>query len=134
SRANDVMKFERLVELVEPFGPVGRAAAAAFVQRQLQLAQQAGDFLAGGDMSEARTGAERGLVEVVERGQAARKELAIDHPLREAVDRTEPEPERQVVEAFGDELLVTRAEQRQAVANHDPVAARAVELAALAPA
>src|SRR5580692_8182962 len=102
-------------------------------ERQLELAQQAGDLLAGGDMAEARAGAERGLIEVVERGQSAWEELAVHHPFGEAVDRTETEPERQVVEAVGDKLLVARAEQRQTVADHNPVATRTVELAALAP-
>jgi hypothetical protein len=35
--AEDVVDFERLVDLGEPFGPVGGAAAAPLVQRQFQL-------------------------------------------------------------------------------------------------
>ena len=35
-----------LSTLVEPFGPAGRAAAATLIERQFQLAQQAGDLLA----------------------------------------------------------------------------------------
>jgi hypothetical protein len=37
--AEDVVDLERLVELIEPFGPVGCAAAAALIDRQFQLAQ-----------------------------------------------------------------------------------------------
>src|SRR3954468_6932824 len=73
SRAEDIVGIKRLVDLGEPFGTVSSAAAAAFVERQFQLAQQAGDFLAGRDMAHAWPGAERRLVEVVERGQPARK-------------------------------------------------------------
>src|ERR1700733_369879 len=115
------MDFERLVDLAEPFGPVGRAAAAALVERQFQLAQQAGHLFARRDMAEIRAGAERRLVDIVEAGEAARKELAVDHALVKAARLTEPEPERKLVEAIGDELLVARAEHRQAVADHDPV-------------
>ena len=39
SGAEDVMEFERLVDLGEPFGAIGCAAAAAFIERQFQLAQ-----------------------------------------------------------------------------------------------
>ena len=78
------MEFERLVDLVEPLGTVGRAAAAAFIERQFQLAQQAGDLLARGQVAHARTGAERRLVEVVERGETARKKFTIDHAFGEA--------------------------------------------------
>src|ERR1700689_2862161 len=69
SGAEDVVDFERLVELIEPFGTVGGAAATAFIERQFELAQQAGDFLACRYMAHARTSAERCLVEVVKRGQ-----------------------------------------------------------------
>lgn len=38
-RAEDVVDLERLADLIEPFGPVGCAAAAALIDRQFQLAQ-----------------------------------------------------------------------------------------------
>src|SRR5438046_160948 len=76
--ADDVVEFERLVDLVEPFGPIRSAAPAALIERKLQLAQQARHLLARRDMAEIRAGAERRLVEVVERGETARKELTID--------------------------------------------------------
>jgi len=85
--------FERLVDLVEPLRPVGGTAAAALVERQLQLAQQARHFLASGDIAEARAGVQRRLVEIVERGQAPREELAVDHALGKTVHRAEAEPE-----------------------------------------
>src|ERR1700727_1080229 len=66
SGAEDVVGFKRLVDLGKPFGTVGGAAAAAFVERQFQLAQQARDFLTRGDMPHARPGAKRRLVELVE--------------------------------------------------------------------
>src|ERR1700759_3148714 len=94
SGAEDVVGFKRLVDLGEPFGTVGGAAAAAFVERQFQLMQQAGDFLARRDMPHSWPGSECRLVEIVERGQAARKEFAIDHTLGKAIDRAEAHAER----------------------------------------
>src|SRR5258705_5791090 len=125
------MDLERLVDLVEPFGTVGGATAAALIERQFQLAQQARDLLPRRYVAHARTGAERGLVEVVERGQPARKELAVNHALGETIDRAEAEPERQIVEAIGDQLLVVRYQHRQSVADHDTVAAVVVQVTAL---
>src|SRR5882724_13363280 len=112
--ADDVVDFERLVDLVEPFGPVRRAAPAALVERKLQLAQQARHLFARRDMAEIRARAERRLVDVVERGETARKELAIDHAFGKAVDGAEAETERQILQPFGDELLVAGTEHRQA--------------------
>ncbi len=77
------MDLERLVDLVEPLGTVGRPAPTALIERQLQLTQQARDLLARRDMSHALTGPERRFVEFVERGEPTRKELAVNHPLRE---------------------------------------------------
>src|SRR6476469_3738989 len=91
--AEDVVKFERLVDLAEPFGAVGCPATTALVERQLQLAQQARDLFARRDMAQARAGPKRCLVEIVERGEPARKELAIDHAFGKTVDRAEAETE-----------------------------------------
>ena len=69
-----------------------RAAArrlAVFRHRQVQRVEQRDHLLAGGDVRHVRPRAERGLVEIVERGQAAREELAIDDALGEAVDGAE---------------------------------------------
>src|SRR6516164_9919799 len=79
SGAEDIVDFDRRVNLAEPFGAVGRAAAAALVEGQPELAQQARHLLAGGDMAEIGPHAERGLIDVVERSQTTREELAIDH-------------------------------------------------------
>ena len=81
------MDFERLVDLAEPLGPVGGAAPAPLVERQLQLAQQARHFLARRYMAEARAGAKRNLVEVVESGQPAREEFAVDDTLKPSIER-----------------------------------------------
>src|SRR4051794_33905752 len=116
--AEDVVDFERLVDLGEPFGPAGGAAATAFVERQLQLTQQAGDLLARGNMSHARTGAERPLVEIVKRGQAAREKFAVDDALGKSVDRTEAEAEGQILETVGNHLLVARSQCRKPVTHH----------------
>src|SRR6266550_686332 len=110
--AEDVVEFERFVDLAEPFGRVGSAAAVPLVEGQFQLAQQAGDLLARRHVTQARTGAKGCIVDVVERSQAARKKLAVNHAFGETIDRAEAEPERQLVEAVGDELLVARSNHR----------------------
>src|SRR6516225_2207010 len=110
------MHVERLVDLAEPFGPVCRAAPAALIERKPQLAKQVCHFLARRHVPEIRAGAERGLVDVVERGETARKELAIDYAFGKSVDRAEAEPGRQFLQPVGDELLVPRAEHRETVA------------------
>src|SRR5450631_201828 len=87
--AEDVVDFERLVDLGEPFRPVGGPAAATLVERQFQLAQQARDLLARRDVTHVRPGTERRLVKIVERGQPARKKLAVNDAFGETVDRAE---------------------------------------------
>ena len=87
------MELERFVDLGEPLGPVGGAAPTAFIERQLELAEQTRHLFPRRDVAEVRLGAQSGLVDVVERGQAARKELAVDDALGEAVDRAEAEPD-----------------------------------------
>src|ERR1700722_14439285 len=39
SDPDDVVDFERLIELAEPLGPIGSSAPTALIQRQFQLAQ-----------------------------------------------------------------------------------------------
>src|SRR6202045_3501945 len=95
-RAKDVMDLERLVDLIEPFGPVGCAAAAALIDRQFQLAQQARDLFPRHHMLHARASAER-LIKVVKRSQAAWEKLAINLALGKTVDRAAAEPERQLI-------------------------------------
>jgi len=41
---DDIVELERFVDLCEPFGPVGCAAAAALIDGQFQLAQQTRDL------------------------------------------------------------------------------------------
>ena len=79
SGAEDVVEFKRLVDLGEPFGPVGGTAAAALIERQFQLAQQAGDLLPRRHVAQARTGAKGCFVEVVER-----------RPRRDCVSQVQP--------------------------------------------
>src|SRR5207253_3791097 len=100
--------------------------------RQPELTQQTGDFLARGEVTETRPRAKRCLVEIVQRGQSAREKFAIDNALGKTVDRAETHPERQLLEAAGKQLPVARSRHRKAVANNDPVGARAIELAPLA--
>ena len=52
--------------------------------------EQRDHFLASSHMREVRTRAERRLVEIVERGQSARKEFAIDDALGETFDAAKP--------------------------------------------
>ena len=86
------MDLERLVDLIEPFGPVGSAAAAALIDRQFQLAQQARNFFPHHHMLHARASAER-LIKVVKRSQAAWEKLAINLALGKTIDRAAAEPE-----------------------------------------
>jgi hypothetical protein len=99
------MDFERLVDLAEPFGPVDCAAAAALINRQFQLAQQARNLFPRHHMLHARASAEF-LVKVVKRSQAAWEKLAIDLVLGKTIDRAEAEPKRQFIETVDNELLV----------------------------
>jgi hypothetical protein len=99
------MDLERLVDLIEPFGPVGCAAAAALIDRQFQLVQQARDLFPRHRMPHARASAEC-LIKVVKRSQAAWIKFAIDLALGKTIDRAEAEPERQFLENFDNELLV----------------------------
>src|SRR4051812_37409015 len=100
SRAEDVMHLERLVDLREPFGPVGGTTPASFVEREFQLAQKAGDLLACGDVTEARPHSKRGLVKMIERRQATREKFAVHHAFGKAVDGTKGKLQRELVEAF----------------------------------
>src|SRR5437899_2337438 len=86
SGAEDVVDLERLVDLSEPLGPIGRTAAAALVERKLELAEQARHLFPRGEMAEIGPHAQRRLVDLVEGCQAARKELAVNDALGEAVD------------------------------------------------
>src|SRR3954454_4271971 len=96
--AEDVVDLERLVDLIEPLSAVGRAAASALVERKLELAEQARHLLPCGEMAEIGPHAEGGLVDLVQRGQAAREELAIDDAFGEAVDVAEAQPHRQILQ------------------------------------
>jgi hypothetical protein len=82
----NVVNFERLVDLGEPFGAVGGTSTAALIKRQLQLAEQTRDLFPRGDVAEIRAGAERGFIDVVQRGKPAWKEFAINHAFGEPVD------------------------------------------------
>src|SRR5712691_7679684 len=110
---DDVVDFERLVLGREPFGARRRPPLAALVERQLQGCDQVHDLLPGGHMGEARAGAERVLVEVVERGETTGEEFTIDGALGEPVGAAEAEPGRKLEQAFADKALVARAEHRQ---------------------
>ena len=76
--------------------------------------------------------AQRLLVEVVERGQAAREEFAIDDALGETVGAAETHALAEFGNALADQTLVARAERGETIAHHDPVGQLAVDEAALA--
>ena len=93
SGPQNFVEFERLVYLQEPFGAVRCAAAAGLIQRQFQVAQQTGDFLARRHVAqtlrksaEHRLVVERRLVGVVERSKAAWKKFALHRSLGKAID------------------------------------------------
>src|SRR5260370_24652061 len=97
-RAEDVMDRERFVPLIVPFGSVGRAAAAALIDRQCQLTQQVRDLFPRRHMVYSRVGAECCLIKVGASGQAARKKFSVDLPLGKVIARAKAEPERQAIE------------------------------------
>src|SRR5258706_15879582 len=97
------MDFERLVDMAEPFGPVGCAAGPALIDRQFQVAQQARDLFPGHHMPHAPASAEC-LMKVVKRSQPAWIKLAIDLALGKTIDRAEAEPERQFIGTVDNEL------------------------------
>ena len=84
-------------------------------------------------MRRVRALAEGVLVDVVERRQSARKELAIDDALGKPVDGAKTELPAELIDPLADQALVARSERRQAVAHDDPVGEAAVHQAALAP-
>ena len=76
--------------------------------------------------------AERCLVDVVERGQAAREEFAVDHPLAKPSMERKPSRNDRSFQAPGDKLSLLRETDHRFSANiHDPVGGGAVELAVL---
>ena len=91
---DQVVGLERLVLGGEPFGARRGAAPAASRRSAASARRSARDLLPRGHMRQVRPRAERGLVEIVERGQAAREELAEDHALGKAFGRAEAEAQR----------------------------------------
>src|ERR1700738_36522 len=89
----------------EPFGPVGSAAAAALIDRQFQLAQQARNLFPRHLMLHARASAER-VIKVVKRSQAAWEKFAINLALGKTIDGAACEPERQFIETVNNGLVV----------------------------
>src|SRR5437764_5355768 len=115
SAVEDVVQLERLALGRLPGRAVGGAPAPALVDRQLERLDQGRDLLARRHMREIGTRPQGLLVERVERGQAAWKELAKHHALGEAVDGAEAEPRGELVEPFPDQFLIAGTKHRQAV-------------------
>ena len=82
-------------------------------------------------MRQIRPGAERRLVEIVERGQPEGEEFAKHHTLGEAFGRPEAEPQAEPIKSLADHLLVARSQQRKPIAHDNPVGQAAVDDAAL---
>lgn len=126
------MDLDRPVERGEPFGASKGAAAAFFVNRQTQGGEERLHLLARGDVRQVRPRAERHLIDVVERGEAAREEFAVDHALGEAFGAAEPELQAEFIQPLREQALVARTEARQAIAHDDPVGRLLIDDAALA--
>ena len=109
------MELQRLVHDRVPFRTGGGAPLAIIGQRQVQQVEQSDYFLS------------RGVVEIIERGQAAWEKFAIDHALGEAVDPAEAHAFGQFSQSIGDKALVARAERGQTIAHHNPFSQPAVE-------
>jgi len=60
--AEDVVDLERLVDLIEPFGPIGCAAATALIDWQFQFAQLALDLFLRHHVLHARESAQQSAV------------------------------------------------------------------------
>src|SRR5260370_1148166 len=93
---------ESISERVEP---LAGAPLAAGVERKLERPDQAHAFRAGGEVGQARPGAERRLVEIVQGGESAGKELAIDHAFGKPVGAAKTEPCRELAEPLPDQAL-----------------------------
>src|SRR5262249_41452750 len=78
-----VVKLKRLAGGCQPFVASGGALIGAPVEGQSQLRKELVDLLLRGQMRQTRTGSQRRFVQVIERGQAARKEFPINDALRE---------------------------------------------------
>ena len=101
-----VMQFERRVAAAGPFYARSGALAAAVVNRKPQALQQTPNLLACGDVRQRRLTAERLRIERVERGEAARKEFAVDDALGKSFGEAERQSMGELVEAVGHRLLV----------------------------
>src|SRR5262245_43565468 len=75
SRTNNIVQFERLVDLGKPCCAGRGATAAALVEGQLQLPQHSNHLLARAHMTHARSRSKRRLIQIVEGCEAARKKL-----------------------------------------------------------
>ena len=77
------MHVERLVDLAEPLGAVGRAAAAALVERKLELPQQGRHLFTRGDIDEATLGVRPSLGHVTAREEVTTLLRQLKLPLDE---------------------------------------------------
>jgi hypothetical protein len=88
-RVEDVVQLEQIINLVEPFGPVGRAAAL-LAEPQFQMAQQICHFLAWSRLELASTWLHRDCRARQVRAEKLTADFAFYCP--------KAEPERQLVE------------------------------------
>src|SRR5262249_25084715 len=132
SIGEEIVGVERLCRCRDPFRTRRRAAFAAFVDRQAQRIDQDFHLVAGGSGWTGGPQTERILVEVVERGEAAWEEFAIDHAFGKTIDGAETELLGETIDAFPDQTAVARTQGRKPVADHHPIGQTAIDQAALA--
>src|SRR5580698_9306625 len=86
-----VVGLERLCRGRNPFGTRRGAPLAALVDRQFERVDEKFHLVAGGGVRGVGSLAERILVDLVERGEAAREKFAIHHPFGKSVDGAKAE-------------------------------------------
>src|SRR5262249_45344019 len=128
----EIVGVERLCRSGDPFRPCSGTAFAALVDRQAERIDQDLHLVTGGDVRTRGAQTKRILIEVVERGEAAWEEFAIDYPLGKPIDGAETKLLGQAAHPPPDQTAVARAQGQKAVAAPPPIGQPPANQAALA--
>src|SRR4051794_18018181 len=92
--------LQRAVTGSKPLGAKCRAASTAIVDRQLQSLEQGLDLTACDEVARIGVDARHGVARLVQRSKAAGEQIPIDLSFMQTQRNSEPEPERQFVQAL----------------------------------